>query len=140
MPHMLLQNMLHPIGEVSLFRSHTFYRLMEVQPSNLGNNIGVVISSFADILQENDLSPLQAFRELSNLARSVIVTSGTLSPLDTFASELGATFPVSLEANHVINPCQVLEELHHSYLKSVMWHICFSNRFGLVLFRKDLVM
>uniref|UniRef100_A0A7S1FWE6 Helicase ATP-binding domain-containing protein n=1 Tax=Corethron hystrix TaxID=216773 RepID=A0A7S1FWE6_9STRA len=36
--------------------------------------------------------------------RSVIVTSGTLAPLPSLASELGLSFPVRLENSHVINP------------------------------------
>ena len=32
-----------------------------------------------------------------------MLTSGTLSPLDSFSSELGAKFPVSLESPHVVN-------------------------------------
>jgi Fanconi anemia group J protein len=44
---------------------------------------------------------------MASSARSVILTSGTMSPLDTFASELGATFPHTVEANHVIKPQQM---------------------------------
>lgn len=38
---------------------------------------------------------------------SVILTSGTLSPMGTFASELRTAFPVRLENKHVIQPSQV---------------------------------
>ena len=41
------------------------------------------------------------------MCRSIILTSGTLSPMASFASELGASFPVQLEANHVIHESQV---------------------------------
>ena len=34
---------------------------------------------------------------------SVILTSGTLSPLDSFASELGTAFNIRLEAPHVVD-------------------------------------
>ena len=40
-------------------------------------------------------------------ARSIILTSGTLSPMSSFSSELGVTFPIQLEANHVIPESQV---------------------------------
>ena len=50
---------------------------------------------------------LQAFAEISDDARSVILTSGTLSPMNTFQSELGAAFPIQLEASHVIGKSQV---------------------------------
>ncbi|KAK7481564.1 hypothetical protein BaRGS_00027213, partial [Batillaria attramentaria] len=42
------------------------------------------------------------------LCRSVILTSGTLSPMDSFQSELGLPFPVVLEANHVIKDSQAV--------------------------------
>ena len=35
--------------------------------------------------------------------RSILLTSGTLSPLDSFAHELGLDFPVRLENPHVIS-------------------------------------
>ncbi|VDO98118.1 unnamed protein product [Soboliphyme baturini] len=37
-------------------------------------------------------------------ARSVILASGTLAPLDTFESELGIPFQLKLEARHVLPP------------------------------------
>jgi Fanconi anemia group J protein len=42
-------------------------------------------------------------RSLSNVARSVLLTSGTLSPLDSFSGELGLDFHVKLEAPHVVD-------------------------------------
>lgn len=43
------------------------------------------------------------FSDIATETHSIILTSGTLSPLDAFASELGIPFPVKLEAGHVIN-------------------------------------
>jgi hypothetical protein len=53
------------------------------------------------------LNPAVCFDELKGLCRSIVLTSGTLSPLVTFASELDVPFPVRLEASHVIDPSQV---------------------------------
>ncbi|XP_062501218.1 Fanconi anemia group J protein homolog isoform X2 [Corticium candelabrum] len=53
------------------------------------------------------LNPAVAFTQVSSLARCVIVSSGTLSPLSTFSSELGTNFPIRLEASHVIRKEQV---------------------------------
>lgn len=39
--------------------------------------------------------------------RSVLLTSGTLSPLDSFAHELQLPFKISLENPHVVDPSQV---------------------------------
>lgn len=41
-------------------------------------------------------------------ARCVILTSGTLSPLSSFAAELQIPFPVTLENPHIIASSQVL--------------------------------
>ncbi|KAG6733763.1 hypothetical protein I3842_01G240500 [Carya illinoinensis] len=48
---------------------------------------------------------LEAFSKLG--VGSVILTSGTLSPLDSFAQELKLEFPVRLENPHVITPSQI---------------------------------
>lgn len=40
--------------------------------------------------------------------RSVIVTSGTLSPLDVFTNNLGITFKIKLENNHIANTSQII--------------------------------
>ncbi|RUS20706.1 hypothetical protein BC937DRAFT_94556 [Endogone sp. FLAS-F59071] len=53
------------------------------------------------------LNPGVTFHAISSMARSIILTSGTLSPMESFASELQADFPIRLEANHVINSSQV---------------------------------
>lgn len=53
-------------------------------------------------------APALAMRELSFLkVRSILITSGTLSPLPSFSMELGLHFPVQLENNHVIQPDQI---------------------------------
>jgi len=47
---------------------------------------------------------------------SILLTSGTLTPLDSFQSELMIKFPITLINSHVINPkVQVL--FSHSYGK-----------------------
>lgn len=53
-------------------------------------------------LQIACLNPAVAFGALT-VAHSVLLTSGTLAPLDSFASELGTSFPVSVQAAHVID-------------------------------------
>uniref|UniRef100_A0A915PZR5 Helicase ATP-binding domain-containing protein n=1 Tax=Setaria digitata TaxID=48799 RepID=A0A915PZR5_9BILA len=45
---------------------------------------------------------------LSCGTRSVIVTSGTLSPLDSYISSLGISIPVTLENQHAANADQIL--------------------------------
>ncbi|PIN05265.1 RNA polymerase II transcription initiation [Handroanthus impetiginosus] len=49
------------------------------------------------------MNPAVVFKSIAELSQSVILTSGTLSPLNTFSSELGVQFGTSLEAPHVID-------------------------------------
>ncbi|XP_042270894.1 Fanconi anemia group J protein isoform X2 [Thunnus maccoyii] len=53
------------------------------------------------------LNPAVAFSDLSGAVRSIVLTSGTLSPMGSFSSELGVEFSIQLEANHVIKKSQV---------------------------------
>ncbi|KAL8199112.1 UNVERIFIED_CONTAM: Fanconi anemia group J protein, partial [Gekko kuhli] len=53
------------------------------------------------------LNPAVAFSDVSDNVRSIVLTSGTLSPMDSFSSELGVKFSIQLEANHVIRDSQV---------------------------------
>jgi len=53
-------------------------------------------------------APSEAMRELANLkVRSILVTSGTLSPLESYALELDLPFPNRLENPHIISPQQI---------------------------------
>jgi regulator of telomere elongation helicase 1 len=53
-------------------------------------------------------APAEAMRELANLnVRSILVTSGTLSPLDSYAMELDLPFPHRLENPHIIPEDQI---------------------------------
>ncbi|KAI3518646.1 hypothetical protein L1887_07453 [Cichorium endivia] len=49
------------------------------------------------------LNPSLVFKNIADASLSVILTSGTLSPMSSFQSELGVQFGTSLEAPHVIN-------------------------------------
>nr|XP_056721009.1 Fanconi anemia group J protein [Euleptes europaea] len=53
------------------------------------------------------LNPAVAFSDVTDNVRSIVLTSGTLSPMDSFSSELGVKFSIQLEANHVIRDSQV---------------------------------
>ncbi|XP_066551926.1 Fanconi anemia group J protein [Amia ocellicauda] len=53
------------------------------------------------------LNPAVAFSDLSGTVRTIVLTSGTLSPMSSFSSELGVKFSIQLEANHVISRSQV---------------------------------
>lgn len=49
------------------------------------------------------MNPAVVFKEIANLSLSVILTSGTLSPMSSFESELGIKFDTCMEAPHVID-------------------------------------
>ena len=51
------------------------------------------------------LNPALAFNDLAGPggARCVVLTSGTLAPLSSFASELGVSFPIRMEAPHCVD-------------------------------------
>ncbi|KAK7402386.1 hypothetical protein VNO78_14615 [Psophocarpus tetragonolobus] len=49
------------------------------------------------------LNPEVVFRDVADLSLSIILTSGTLSPMTSFTSELGVHFETCLEAPHVID-------------------------------------
>ncbi|CAG0896403.1 unnamed protein product [Darwinula stevensoni] len=53
------------------------------------------------------MHPGVAFQVLKKELRSIILTSGTLSPMNSFESELATPFQIHLEASHVIDSSQV---------------------------------
>lgn len=57
------------------------------------------------------MQPSLAFHNVAEQARSVVLTSGTLSPMGTFELELGAPFPIKIEAPHVVPRSHIHVEL-----------------------------
>ena len=53
------------------------------------------------------LNPAVAFESLKNTTHSIILTSGTLTPMTSFVSELSCEFAHKFSANHIIKPSQV---------------------------------
>ena len=53
------------------------------------------------------LNPAVSFETFKEETRSIVLTSGTLSPMASFSSELDVPFALRLEANHVIDKRQV---------------------------------
>ncbi|XP_023215127.1 Fanconi anemia group J protein homolog isoform X2 [Centruroides sculpturatus] len=53
------------------------------------------------------LNPAVAFSKFKDEIHSIVVSSGTLSPMMTFQSELEVEFPISLEANHIVSKSQI---------------------------------
>lgn len=72
------------------------------------NRFGDVDSALDSTLSFWCLNPAVVFRDMEKLTRSIILTSGTLSPLSSFSSELGVKFTHLLEAPHVIEDDQII--------------------------------
>ena len=53
------------------------------------------------------LNPAVVFRKLTSRAACVVLTSGTLSPMDIISSELGVSFPIKQQSSHIIDENQV---------------------------------
>ncbi|XP_055513678.1 Fanconi anemia group J protein isoform X2 [Leucoraja erinacea] len=66
------------------------------------------------------LNPAVACSDL-NVVRSIVLTSGTLSPMESFSSELGVKFNIQLEANHVIDNSQLLDKLQSRWMLTGLW-------------------
>lgn len=49
-----------------------------------------------------------AFERIKEEVRTVVLASGTLAPMDSFASELGMQFDVRLETGHVVDTSKQL--------------------------------
>ena len=62
--------------------------------------------AFYHELQIHCMSPAVAFQDFQK-AHSILLASGTMSPLDTFESELGVPFQHKVEADHVVKSDQV---------------------------------
>ena len=62
------------------------------------------------------LSPHIIFQDMG-LARSVVVASGTLSPINSFSSELGMRFHRKLSAPHVIGQDRIFARIISSYAR-----------------------
>ncbi|KTF90070.1 hypothetical protein cypCar_00036083 [Cyprinus carpio] len=61
--------------------------------------------------------------------RSIILTSGTLSPLSSFTCEMKIPFPVSLENLHVIQPDQISVSIIEKGPDGVKLSTAFDMRF-----------
>eukprot|EP00899_Mesostigma_viride_P006227 jgi/Mesvir1/15605/Mv03214-RA.2 len=97
-----------PWAEV-IRRSYKVHIHNEAVATRTGQKLGVASSKTAPTLSYWCFNPGVAMLDFPNVlgVRSILLTSGTLSPLDSFAHELCLPFPVRLENPHVIQPDQV---------------------------------
>ncbi|GAX25948.1 regulator of telomere elongation helicase 1 [Fistulifera solaris] len=89
----------HPLESRCVAKA-AYYRV-HVSPKTTDPNAGRTISYWC-------FAPAMAMEELAGLkVRSILVTSGTLSPLPSYAMELGLPFPNVLENPHIIGDDQI---------------------------------
>lgn len=81
-------------------QSYRMVRIQKVKSERANRRLEIMLGFWC-------LSPEVVFKPIANEVKSIILTSGTLSPMNTFASELFTRFDERLEANHVITPEQV---------------------------------
>jgi Fanconi anemia group J protein len=98
------------LNEASLILLGSVLGVFEYMVCDSCRNIGAykVVLEYDKLLKDHTLhiwclNAEVTFGELAHKARSIILTSGTLSPMDSYAQELGTVFDISLEAGHVIN-------------------------------------
>lgn len=83
-----------------------------------------VIKKFALVC----LNPALTFKDLSSRAWSIIITSGTLSPIDNLINELGCKFPNTFQGPHVISNQQVHAAILSTGPSSrIDLNCCYSN-------------
>ncbi|XP_021298609.1 regulator of telomere elongation helicase 1 isoform X2 [Herrania umbratica] len=104
---------LESIGNIlkSIFRdkgnNHADYYRVHVQEAEV-NATDIFRGKTSRILSWWCFNPGIAMQEFSKMGvASIVLTSGTLSPLDSFAQELKLDFPVRLENPHVISSDQI---------------------------------
>ncbi|KAJ1687934.1 hypothetical protein LUZ63_019324 [Rhynchospora breviuscula] len=88
-------------------KSHSLFYRFHVQESQSNYSESFKAKNFRT-LSWWCFNPGIAMQEFEKLGvRSIILTSGTLSPLDSFALELNMEFPIRLENPHVIDSDQI---------------------------------
>jgi regulator of telomere elongation helicase 1 len=73
-------------------------------------------------------SPSIAFKEIAQQAKSIILTSGTLSPLQTLEQEMSISFQVKLENPHVVESSQILCQILTKGPGGTSLNSAFKNR------------
>ncbi|KAG7342144.1 helicase associated domain containing protein [Nitzschia inconspicua] len=84
------------------------YRVHVTPPQSAAQHVGHRGGAVGRTVSYWCFAPSEAMRELQELeVRSILVTSGTLSPLESYAMELDLPFPNRLENPHIISPDQI---------------------------------
>lgn len=68
-------------------------------------------------------------KQLASNVHSIILTSGTLSPMKPFISELGIPIEYTLENPHIVNDFQVLVNVFNRGANNVLLDSTFNMRY-----------
>ena len=119
--HQLLNGFFQAFSYMSDPANLDSYRMIlssQWKPNQFGRNVK------ENVLIFSCLNAGVAYKDATQGVRSVLLTSGTLSPLQSFAGEFGVSFPVSVEAKHSIDLnrqifVRVIESSNNVLLKGV---------------------
>lgn len=76
-------------------------------------------------------SPSIAMKKVADfLPKTMILTSGTLSPLSSLEDELEYKFPIKLECNHIVSPDNFLVAIANSGISGQRFNFTYQNRRG----------
>eukprot|EP00494_Astrolonche_serrata_P025100 UN25361 len=95
-------SMLFALRDITDVSSYRCYMCEEKKKTSGGSFAGT-----NRVLNAWCMVPGIALRELNELSRSIILTSGTLTPFTSFKLELQMHFNIQLENNHVVKPEQI---------------------------------
>lgn len=85
-------------------------------------------------------SPAIAMKKVSAfLPRTMILTSGTLSPLSSLENALEYKFPIKLECNHIVNPENFIVAVANSGISGLKFNFSYRNRKGNERLRTEVV-
>ena len=88
-------------------------------------DLGAIVEN--DTLSALNMDPGAYFTSIADEVNSVILSSGTLSPLPQMEAELGTPFKVQLTASHVIKPEQLQVYTINEGLDGTVFNITYQN-------------
>eukprot|EP00760_Papus_ankaliazontas_P033482 PhM_4_TR6351/c0_g1_i2/m.37461/K11136/RTEL1; regulator of telomere elongation helicase 1 len=110
--------------------TQSYYFVVQEQRQQQGDNRRYALSTSREhrLLSLWCCDASVCMRRVGEKAFGVIVTSGTLSPIESFTAELGLVFPVVLQGPHVISAAQVTASVCCASPTGVPLNSSFQNR------------
>ncbi|EGF80917.1 hypothetical protein BATDEDRAFT_1044, partial [Batrachochytrium dendrobatidis JAM81] len=101
------QRSLQLIGGKQIYFLH--YEIMFITHLLFGNTLTNILDSLPWVYTFSFwcMNPAVIFKHIESMTKSIILTSGTMSPISSFSRELGVKFAHTLEAPHIIKDDQL---------------------------------